>query len=321
MSDLWDWEHTGYANDKALVVFKCRGWKYTQKMRYKSMENRVTLRDIPGEARDALAKQVHLDASEFDYWAHDLKTYAGTDGIYVEISVPNVWICADLLRGGSWYSDQPVFGVSGSLMQIPIQLFTWTQKVVKCESFEELQINLGKYQGKLWGMALFAHGDEFGRMTPTRESYTDIYNQSRIMLALAPNGYKLAKIYAMQCYSGYKGTLTIDKDKLLNLLDTISHKGYYWDYIIPKYPKLKFRDEREAKSFLEEVIRGLFKNQKKLDILGIRFSTYSFEVKIKVDWDANWHSYGIDVKTYQGMNVALVDVGKLEDWLTAIFKR
>lgn len=321
MSNMWNWEHAGYANDEASAVFQCRAWRYSPKALHKSMNTDTTLRDIPENARKSLAEKVKLEVAEFDYWAHDLKTYAGTDGIYVEISVPNVWICADLLRGGSWYLDQPVFGVAGSLGQIPTHLFTWRQKIVQCKDFEELQFNLGKYQGKLWGMLLLAHGDKFGRMTPTKESYTDIYNQSFIMLFLASNRYKLAKIYMMQCYSGYKGTILIDRNKLLNLLDTIPHKGVYWDYLVSKYPELKFRDEKDAKAFLEEVIRGLFKNQKKLDILNIRFDTYSFEVKIKVDWDANWHCYGIDVKAYQGMNVGLVDVGKLEDWLTAIFKR
>ena len=315
MSDLWDWEHTGYANDKASAVFKCKGWKYTQKMRYKSMEDRVTLRDIPEDARDALAQQVQLNASEFDYWVHDVKTSAGIDGIYVEISVPNVWICADLLRGGSWYSDQPVFGVSGSLMQIPTQLFTWTQKVVKCESFEELQINLGKYQGKLWGMALFAHGNELGIMTQNRQRNTKLYNQSTIMLALAPNGYKLAKIYMMQCYSGYKGTVSIKQKEMLALLRSTPHIGFDWDYIVYNYSRNKFPDDESAKKLLEEILRALFKNQRDLKVQEIKVSDYSFEIRVEVDWNINWHSYGIDVKVYHGMNVMLIDTGAVTNWL------
>lgn len=264
MSDFWNWEHSGYANDEASAVFKCKGWKYAQRAVHKSMDGNITLYYIPENARKSLAAKVNLEADEFDYWAHDLKTYAGTDGIYVEISVPNVWICADLLRGGTWYLDQPVFGVAGSLMQIPTQLFIWRQKVVHCKNFEELQVNLGKYHGKLWGMALFAHGDEFGRMTPTRESYTDIYNQSFIMLSLASNRYKLAQIHMMQCYSGYKGTILIDRNKLLNLLETIPHKGSYWD-AIREYPTFKFKNEKEGRIFLEKIIRDLFKNQQSAD--------------------------------------------------------
>jgi len=309
MSDFWNWEHSGYANDEASAVFKCRGWENKPRT-----SKKYSISDIPEDARKALATEIQLNASEFDHWAHGLKTYAGTDGIYVEISVPNVWICADLLRGGSWYSDKTVFGVSGSLGQIPTQLFTWRQKVVKCESFEELQVNLGKYQGKLWGMVLFAHGNKLGIMTQNRQDDAELYNQSTIMLLLAPNRYKMAKIYMMQCYSGYKGTVSIRQTEMLALLRSIPHKVYKWDYIVYNYSRHKFPDDESAKKILEEILRSLFQNQEELKILEIKVNDHSFEVRVKVDWDINWHSYGIDVKVYHGMNVMLIDTGDVKDW-------
>jgi len=313
MSDLWDWEHTGYANDEASAVFKCRGWENKPRTSKKYLNKNISLSDIPEDARKTLAKEIKLDAAEFDHWGHDLKTYAGTDGIYVEISVPNVWICADLLRGGSWYSDKAVFGVAGSLGQIPTQLFTWKHKIVKCESFNELQVNLGKYQGKLWGMVLFAHGNELGIMTQNKQRGTELYNQSTIMLLLAPNRYKLAKISMMQCYSGYRGTVSIKKKEMLSLLKSFPH-GYKLAHIIYNYSRDKFPDDESAKKILEEILRSLFQNQEELKILEIKVNEHSFEVRVKVDWDINWHSYGIDVKVYHGMNVMLIDTGDVKNW-------
>ncbi len=73
-------------------------------------------------------------------------------------------------------------------------------------------------------------------------------------------------------------------------------------------------NDESAKKLLEEILRTLLQNQKELKILGIRVNDYSFEVRIKVDWDINWHSYGIDVKVYHGMNVMLIDTGDVKNW-------
>jgi len=102
---------------------------------------------------------------------------------------------------------------------------------------------------------------------------------------------------------------------MLALLRSTPHIGFDWDYIVYNYSRNKFPDDESAKKLLEEILRALFKNQRDLKVQEIRVSDYSFEIRVEVDWNINWHSYGIDVKVYHGMNVMLIDTGAVTNWL------
>ena len=313
----WDWEEDGYSTDKSSIVYRCKAADYGHDALRRAMNN-VTAHDISYDARRSLADKVGLSPSDFEYWAHDIKTFGGSDGIYVKVSAPNVWICADLLRGGSWYLDRTIFGTSGSLGQLPTHLLTWRQRVIKCKDFRELQNKLSLYRGKIWGLALFAHGNEWGNLTKNSQDKIG-YNQSRIIATLSLNRYKLSKIYMMQCYSGYKGEVKVDIDKILNFsIDSLD----YIDWAdIKNISREDFINKNSTKKILAAAIVKLFKNQKDIKLVDIQITDESFKVKIDVNWDLAWRHYGIDVKNYKGMNAALIDTKIFDfEWIKELFK-
>jgi RHS repeat-associated protein len=162
---------------------------------------------------EALAKIVGLNLDEIHKWARLADEEKGNARGSCKVSVPNVWISADLLRGGSTYSEFVSLG--GSIGQFfGTDLLTYGFKIEKPTTIQQLASALGKNQKDVWGIAVFGHGDKWGRLGASTTSKTrgiDWIPQKWLMPYVDFNGYRLAKIYMMQCYSKYKGSVTVPK--------------------------------------------------------------------------------------------------------------
>ena len=172
-----------------------------------------------GDTLESLAKIVGLDSKEWQNWALSEKSTVADKttaskiannskpGCYV--SVPNVWISADLLRGGNWYWDTIVNqgGTIGRFFGTTL-LTSSNYMIVKPDNAKELISALNDNKGDVWGLTVFAHGNKFGQIIMPTEShvYGETWTDTDTVVALVKqNGYKIAKAYMMQCYSAYKG--------------------------------------------------------------------------------------------------------------------
>ena len=172
-----------------------------------------------GDMLESLAKIVGLDSKEWQNWALSEKsavadkttaskiTNASKPGCYV--SVPNVWISADLLRGGNWYWD-PIVNQGGTIGRFfgTTLLTSSNYMIVKPDNAKELISALTDNKGDVWGVTVFAHGNKWGQIVMPRENhvYGETWTDTDTVVALVKqNGYKIAKAYMMQCYSAYKG--------------------------------------------------------------------------------------------------------------------
>jgi RHS repeat-associated protein len=180
-----------------------------------------------GDTAQGLADLVGLDVNEIHKW---MKLEKCPKDSPWTVSVPNVWIAADLLRGwdasGNWYDDilqypwDKVVNMGGTIgMLVGTDLLTRPSGflVVTPKTPLELKEALLVYQGDVWGMTVFAHGNPIG--INIYSSSGSAVNSEDIREVVKANGYKLSKIYMMQCYSN-RGQFSI-KDCAY-----VKYKGY-----------------------------------------------------------------------------------------------
>ena len=79
-------------------------------------------------------------------------------------------------------------------------------KKVFCRSIDEMYAAFNTYQGQIWGFVLYAHGSKTGDIAESNGKKT---TQTKLMSSVDKQGYKLAKVYLMQCYSGRNKDLEI----------------------------------------------------------------------------------------------------------------
>ncbi|QSH42268.1 hypothetical protein P0136_03655 [Lentisphaerota bacterium ZTH] len=180
-------------------------WEATSESRCKA---RRVYRTKDNDSITKLAKEVGLDAKESGKWLKVIGDKKEGKDTYYYVSVPNVFISADLLRGGRplntvngiWDRIVNIGGTVGRF--IGTDLFTYSYMVEKPDTTSQLEAKLKKHKGNLWGMVVFGHGNSYA---PTgnllAQSSGKSVPQSHIRNLVKKNGYKLAKIYMMQCYS------------------------------------------------------------------------------------------------------------------------
>jgi len=171
------------------------------------------------DTEESLAVEVGLDPTEISKWAKievgkiadskTAKTYTAKSvkaGCYV--SVPNIWIAADMLRGGRVLWDQCIVNHGGTIgMLVGTSMFTSLHhKILKPRSPRELLLNVLDNKGDLWGIVVFAHGPPGGSflVAPLKKddpTYGKIISQDKLIDSIQQGGYKIARAYMMQCYS------------------------------------------------------------------------------------------------------------------------
>lgn len=258
--------------------------------------------NLPSDLIEELSKKVDLEKAEYFAWInHITLSFSGTDKLLLDIQTPNVWISADLLTIGNlssgkyWYTGgvaiDTAASMGGSTGTTIGNMFTFGKKIITVKTDNDLLTELRKLKGKLWGMVVYAHGDTKGNMGSTSQSPSNL-NQGTLISELKKYGYKLSKIYMMQCYSGYKGEITVVDAKISNQIITPSLRKTVENYYRRKYT-----------GSYEKVISVEFVSQEEKD------TPDKLIVKTQVNWDAEWKTVGIYTYTYQGMNFALIDLG------------
>lgn len=252
---------------------------------------KIVLKLLPATAMTDLAKKVKLDSREFVHWANNLTlAFNGQYKFILQIKTPNIWVCADLLSGKGWDSFVSMGGSVGSSVG---NMFTSGLKIESPRTIKDLITLLKKSKGKIWGMVVYAHGNQSGAISPTSKGGKD--NQITLIYELKRYRYKLAKIYMMQCYSGYKGTLEF-------------HKGYEDRNGVTK---------KMNKSQIENHLKNAFKKQyisswEKVISINVKRKNnieYIVTAKIKYNWESAWKQVGKYTHLYQGVNAALIDFG------------
>ena len=114
------------------------------------------------------------------------------------ISVPNVWIEADLLHGGGLY-DTILVNQGGTIGSFLGQtLGRWGYHTIKPETPGDLLKAINDNQGNIYGLTVYAHGSPNGYIvSPTKKAI----HQDELMSSLHSNGYRIAEANMMQCYS------------------------------------------------------------------------------------------------------------------------
>ena len=169
---------------------------------------------------ESLAKEIGMDASTFSRWgriengpkisdANDGRSAPKTDaelkGVCY-ISVPNIWVEADCLRGGGVY-DRCIVNLGGSIGSFFGQtLGRWGYHTLKPKTPTELLKTVQNNVKNLYGMTVYAHGSTNGYIVdPSR---TNSIHQLSLIRTIRGNGYRIAKANMMQCYSiNPKGTV------------------------------------------------------------------------------------------------------------------
>lgn len=243
----------------------------------------IAYAEKPNVSLKSLAEKAGLVYSEMHKWLKLDK-----DGNY---TVPNVWIAADLMRGGSWW-DRLVLNHGGTIGTfIGTDILTSGFKVLKPKTARDLETTILTYKGNIWGMVIFAHGNPLGIIAPNTNPWNPLtpskYSTLKsIIFLLSRNGFKLAKIYPMQCYTGFKGTVVL--------------KNVYKDNVddIVKLIKGTATNIKIEKAFKP--------------ILGGRWFLNKWNLNFDIDWDKQWRKVGKYVKPYQGTNAFTIDFGLIE---------
>jgi RHS repeat-associated protein len=146
----------GFVENDGINSYDLLGmWKATDDS---SGESRRFYMWEKGDTITSLAEEVQLEASEFDQWG---VVEIGSNDRPCVVSVPNVWISADLLQGGGVWDR--IVNIGGSVGRfIGTDLFTWGFKILKPNTIQELRSTVRSNSGDLWGLAVFGHGTEDG---------------------------------------------------------------------------------------------------------------------------------------------------------------
>ena len=258
--------------------------------------------NLPSDLIEELSKKVDLEKAEYFAWINQITlSFNGTDKLLLDIQTPNVWINADLLTIGNlssgkyWYTGgvaiDTAASMGGSTGTTTGNMFTFGKKIITVKTDNDLLTELRKQKGKIWGMVVYAHGDTKGNMGSTSQSPSNL-NQRALISELQRYGYKLSKIYMMQCYSGYKGTIDV-VDIKIPILSQNQIK-----VIEDQYKKI-------YNSSYEKVVLVKVVSQKENGK-----SYYKLTVITQVNWDTGWKTVGLYTYTYQGVNAVLIDFGR-----------
>lgn len=272
-------------------------------------------KSIPAVLKEKLAKKVDLDLAEFDKWAQNI-SYSDSKGkTTISVSTPNIWICADLLRGGSWYWDRPIVNWGGSIGQALSFLGTVGMHEITCRTVEELKAAFTKNPKAVWGFVLYAHGNKEGKIGPSDGSIKKgtAMSQNELMSLVGAQGFKLGKLYLMQCDSGSNGLFSVEYSyqQLLSMNKKILSSEEFEK--LQKEPREKILDYymKSYKKYYESIA----KNTPHLEFKDCFIKADSIIILFYCEWGVAWGKHvvgGMPNVSYQGANAIGIDWGFLE---------
>ena len=181
-----------------------------------------------GDTMKTLAKKVGLDPNEYQKWGRveksvkaEIKTSVSVSsntnpGCYV--SVPNVWVEADLLRGGNvWNRVVNIGGTVGSFFGTTLGRYGYHFEYP--HTMSAFLMAISGSGNDLYGLTVYAHGVVNNVGEPTGEfggPKGPFVSQSVLLGMIHGKGYKIAEANMMQCYSWAKikrngGTVDFEK--------------------------------------------------------------------------------------------------------------
>lgn len=176
-------------------------------------EKRRVYKKEKGDTIKGLSDELGMDEKTFQLWARieiggkaiedqPGKPAPSSDNGLKDvcyISVPNIWIEADLLRGGGIY-DQVIVNQGGTIGSFFGQtLGRWGYHTLKPETPNGLLETVNSNKKDIYGLTVYAHGSPNGYIVAP--GGTSAIHQTRLIAAFRSNGYRIAKANMMQCYS------------------------------------------------------------------------------------------------------------------------
>ncbi|MBR2426117.1 MAG: hypothetical protein IKB16_05180 [Lentisphaeria bacterium] len=253
-----------------------------------------------------LAKIVRLDVHEASNWMQNVKVQPVGKQTTISVDVPNVWLCIDLMQGwAQWWKD-PILNIGGTIGQAVSYLTTYGMEEVFCYSIDEMYSAFKTYQHQIWGFVLYAHGDKIGGIHESNGKHHT--TQAKLMSAVDQQGYKLAKVYLMQCYSGTNGIIEL-KFSYKELIEVFqekngeaaanswkNHRKEFMQQMFIIYEKY-YQDKIAEQSNILTYIGGTWNE----DEIILRISSKMGEV-----WDQKTVNNKLNI-SYQGANFAVID--------------
>ena len=303
--------------DNSLKYYTCKGRAVSSQLMIALNSPRSSRKQVSADGWRKLAEKTGLDVNEVERWGQDFSYTASPDGLKVRVGVPNVWICADLLQGGNLW-NRGVVNWGGTFGQAISYLGTWDKKEIHCWDIKDLRQTLDQYQGKIWGMVLYAHGDKIGNIFA---SHGEQLHQTELIAAVEKQRFKLAALYLMQCYSGYQGNISQQWSQLDKFIDKLkeespeTYKYFTKSDFLELYKKSIFNYYQEK-----------FKNCKDIKITKITIINNTINLEIQVNWRAEWSRLVVTQPNimYQGVNVLGIDTWPIEEawqYLKTTFKK
>lgn len=188
-------------------------------------EKRRVYKKEKGDTIKGLADELGMDEKTFHLWAR-IETGANAsddkpgraapssdDGLkdVCYISVPNVWIEADLLRGGGLY-DRAIVNQGGTIGSFFGQtLGRWGYHTLKPETPSDLLKTVNANKKDIYGLTVNAHGSPNGYIVAPGGK--NLIHQTTLIRTIRSNGYRIAEANMMQCYSIIpNGTIPVGLD-------------------------------------------------------------------------------------------------------------
>lgn len=181
-----------------------------------------------GDTMKSLAKKVGLDPNEYQKWGRVEKSVKAEKKTSVSVSsntnpgcyvsVPNVWVEADLLRGGNvWNRVVNIGGTVGSFFGTTLGRYGYHFE--HPHTMKDFLIAISGSGKDLYGLTVYAHGVVNKVGEPTGEfggPKGPFVSQSVLLGMIHGKGYKIAEANMMQCYSWAKikrngGTVDFEK--------------------------------------------------------------------------------------------------------------
>ena len=181
-----------------------------------------------GDTMKSLAKKVGLDPNEYQKWGRVEKSVKAEKKTSVSVSsntnpgcyvsVPNVWVEADLLRGGNvWNRVVNIGGTVGSFLGTTLGRYGYHFE--HPHTMKDFLIAISGSGKDLYGLTVYAHGVVNKVGEPTGEfggPKGPFVSQSVLLGMIHGKGYKIAEANMMQCYSWAKikrngGTVDFEK--------------------------------------------------------------------------------------------------------------
>ena len=212
----------GFVDNEVVYRIDAYGlWKGTKESY--GFKRRVYKKSRDVKSLKSLANRVGLDIESISEWGRIETSPVASEtssspitpttpsSKYCYVSVPNIWIEADLLRGGNVY-NRVIVNPGGTIGSFFGQtLGRWGYHTVKPKTPKELFRIVGESGKNLYGLTVYAHGSTNGYIVSSDER---MIHQTRLTTSIRSKGYRIARANMMQCYSAIPfGSIPVEQYK------------------------------------------------------------------------------------------------------------